>query len=188
MRTLPDFLPAALSLAALLLAAPAATARATEPRPLETVPRVELERYVGTWYEIASYPQRFQKGCTGTVATYSIREDGQVAVENRCNRDSLSGRLTVAKGRARVVDRASNAKLKVTFFWPFWGDYWVIDLGRDYEYAVVGHPNRQYLWILSRERTLAPDVYAGILERLTAQGYDTDRLRVTLQPSAGPGS
>lgn len=188
MRTRPVPLPPALFLAACLLIVPAASARASEPRPLETVPRVELERYMGTWYEIASYPQRFQKGCTGTVAAYTLRENGQVEVLNRCNRDSLTGRLTVAKGRARVVDRASNAKLKVTFFWPFWGDYWVIDLGRDYEYAVVGHPNRQYLWILSRERTLAPDVYAGILERLRAQGYDTDRLRVTPQPAAGAGS
>jgi apolipoprotein D and lipocalin family protein len=188
MRTRPETFPAALYLAALLLTIPAATAGASEPRPLETVPRVELERYMGTWYEIASYPQRFQEGCTGTVATYTLRANGQVEVANRCNRDSLSGRLTVAKGRARVVDRASNAKLKVTFFWPFWGDYWVIDLGRDYEYAVVGHPNREYLWILSRGRTLAPDVYAGILERLRAQGYDTDRLRVTLQPAGTAGS
>lgn len=185
MRTRSTVLPAALSLAASLLTAPATSALAAEPRPLATVPRVELERYMGTWYEIASYPQRFQKGCTGTVATYTLRANGQVEVVNRCNRDSLDGRLTVAKGRARVVDRASNAKLKVTFFWPFWGDYWVIDLGRDYEYAVVGHPNRQYLWILARERTMAPEVYAGILERLRAQGYDTDRLRVTLQPAGG---
>lgn len=179
-------LAALLALAALAASAPPSPA--SEPPPLRAVPQVDLQRYAGTWYEIASYPQRFQKGCTGTVATYTLRPDGQVAVENRCNRDSLNGRLTVAKGRARVVDRASNAKLKVTFFWPFWGDYWVIDLGRDYEYAVVGHPNRQYLWILCRERTMAPDVYAGILERLRAQGYDTDRLRVTLQPAAGAGS
>lgn len=188
MRTRTKSLAAACLAAALLPALAAAPAHASEPPRLQTVPRVELERYMGTWYEIASYPQRFQKGCTGTVATYTLRDDGKVEVVNRCNRDSLTGRLTVAKGRARVVDRASNAKLKVTFFWPFWGDYWVIDLGPAYEYAVVGHPNRQYLWILARERTLAPDVYAGILERLTAQGYDTGRLRVTLQPSGTAGS
>ena len=155
---------------------------ASEPAPLRTVAQVDLARYVGTWYEIASYPQRFQKGCTATTAVYTLREDGKIQVINRCNRDSLDGRETIARGRARVVDRESNAKLKVTFFWPFWGDYWIIDLDPEYRYAVVGHPNRKYLWILSRTRTMDPPVYSGILERLTAQGYDIGKLRVTLQP------
>ncbi len=154
-------------------------------RPLETVSHVDLARYAGTWYEIASYPQRFQKGCTGTTATYTLRADGSVEVLNRCTRDSLNGRITVARGRARVVDRTSNAKLKVSFFWPFWGDYWIIDLGRDYEYAVVGHPSRKYLWILSRTPAMAPEVYEGILGRLREQGYDTGGLRRTLQ-DVGP--
>lgn len=167
----------------------ATVAEAARPRPLQTVPRVDLARYVGNWYEIASYPQRFQKGCTGTVATYSIRDDGMIEVLNRCSRDSLNGRMTVAKGKARVVDKATNARLKVTFFWPFWGDYWIIDLGENYEYAVVGHPSRKYLWILSRTPAMAPAVYEGILERLRGQGYDTGRLRVTLQaPEDGPES
>jgi len=168
-------------LLSLVLALPGAAA--ATPAPLETVPSVDLDRYVGTWYEIASFPQRFQKGCTGTTATYSIREDGSIEVVNRCARDSLDGRITVARGRARVVDRSTNAKLKVSFFWPFWGDYWIIDLGRDYEYAVVGHPNRKYLWILSRTPTMEAAVYDGILERLRAQGYDTSRLSRTLQAS-----
>lgn len=162
-----------------LLAWPAGS-RAVE-RTLETVPHVNLTRYVGTWYEIASYPQRFQKGCTGTTATYTLRANGTVEVINRCARDSLNGRVTVARGRARVVDRRTNAKLKVSFFWPFWGDYWIIDLGRDYEYAVVGHPSRKYLWILSRSPHMDDASYAVILERLRAQGYDTTRLVRTLQ-------
>ena len=157
---------------------------AEKERPLETVPHVDLARYAGIWYEIASYPQRFQKGCTGTIASYSLRPDGTVEVLNRCARDSLNGRVTVAKGRARVVDRKSNAKLKVSFFWPFWGDYWIIDLGPEYECAVVGHPSRKYLWILSRTPTLVPAVYEGILERLRAKGYDTGRLRRTVQAVA----
>lgn len=156
-------------------------ARAEQLPPLRTVPHVDLARYMGTWYDIASFPQRFQKGCTGTTATYTLRPDGTVEVLNRCARESLDGKVTVAKGRAKVVDRASNAKLKVSFFWPFWGDYWVVDLGPDYEYAVVGHPNRNYLWILSRTPTMAPEVYAGILERLKAQRYDVTRLVRTLQ-------
>ncbi len=173
------------TLPVLLLVDAAASGSPGNPA-LETVPHVDLARYAGTWYEIASYPQRFQKGCTGTTATYTLRPDGSVEVLNRCARDSLNGRVTVARGRARVVDRASNAKLKVSFFWPFWGDYWIIDLGRDYEYAVVGHPSRKYLWILSRTPTMAPGVYEGILERLRGQGYDTGRLSRTLQ-GAGAG-
>lgn len=159
------------------------TAARAAAKPLETVPSVDLSRYVGTWYEIASFPQRFQKGCTGTVATYTLRPDGSIEVLNRCSRDSLNGRVTVARGRARVVDKLTNAKLEVSFFWPFWGDYWVIDLGRDYEFAVVGHPNRKYLWILSRTPTMDTSVYDGIVERLRAQGYDTSRLERTLQPA-----
>jgi apolipoprotein D and lipocalin family protein len=156
--------------------------RAAEPPPLRTVAQVDLARYVGTWYEIASYPQRFQKGCTATTAVYSLRPDGKIEVVNRCHRDSLDGRETTARGRARVIDRATNAKLKVSFFWPFWGDYWIIDLDPEYRYAVVGHPSRKYLWILSRTRAMEPAVYAGILGRLTEQGYDVGRLEVTLQP------
>jgi apolipoprotein D and lipocalin family protein len=166
----------------LLLLLPLATdAGAERLPPLQTVPHVDLTRYMGSWYDIASFPQRFQKGCTGTVANYALRADGTVEVLNRCARGSLDGKVTTAKGRARVVDKASNAKLKVSFFWPFWGDYWVIDLGKDYEYAVVGHPNRNYLWILSRTPAMAPEVYEGILERLKRQHYDTSRLVRTLQ-------
>lgn len=157
-------------------------ASGNNPAPLRTVSRVDLTRYVGTWYEIASYPQRFQKGCTATTAVYALREDGEIQVVNRCNRDSLDGRETVARGRARVIDRETNAKLKVTFFWPFWGDYWIIDLDPEYRFAVVGHPNRKYLWILSRTRTMDPLVYSRILEHLTVQGYDVGKLQVTLQP------
>ena len=156
--------------------------RGKDPAPLRTVSHIDLTRYVGTWYEIASYPQRFQKGCTATTAVYTLREDGRILVVNRCNRDSLDGRETIARGRARVIDRETNAKLEVTFFWPFWGDYWIIDLDPEYRYAVVGHPNRKYLWILSRTRTMDPLVYSGILERLTVQDYDVARLQVTLQP------
>ena len=102
---------------------------------------VDLTRYLGTWYEIASFPQRFQRGCTATKATYSLRADGDIDVVNQCRKGSPTGKEDVAKGRARVVDRVSDAKLEVSFFRPFWGDYWVIDLAPDYSYAVVGHPS-----------------------------------------------
>jgi len=151
--------------------------------PLETVPEVELERYLGTWYEIASYPQRFQEGCTGTTATYTLQSDGEIDVLNKCRKGSLDGPEDVAEGRARVVDRATSAKLQVSFFGPFWGDYWIIDLSPDYEYAVVGHPSRDYLWILSRTPTLDAEIYDTILKRLEEKGYPLEPLRKTLQPT-----
>jgi apolipoprotein D and lipocalin family protein len=149
--------------------------------PLETVPHVDLARYVGTWYEIASFPQSFQRGCVATTATYTTRDDGDVDVLNRCRKDALDGPEKSARGRARVVDAATNAKLEVSFFRPFWGDYWVVDLGTDYDWAVVGHPGRDYLWILSRTPTMPEATYEGILARLKTQGYDTSRLMRTLQ-------
>ena len=150
--------------------------------PLQTVPRVDIARYTGTWYEIAAFPQRFQKGCTATTATYSLRDDGLIKVVNRCRKGSLDGELSSATGKARVKDTKTNAKLEVSFFWPFWGDYWIIDLGDDYEFAVVGHPSRDYLWILSRVPTMDATVYAGILQRLRDKDYPLDRLKRTLQP------
>jgi apolipoprotein D and lipocalin family protein len=161
------------------------TARLHLP-PLQTVPRVDLNRYLGTWYEIAAFPQSFQRGCTGSTATYTLRSDGEIDVLNRCRIGSLDGEEKVAEGRARIVDDTTNAKLEVSFFRPFWGDYWIIDLGANYEYAVVGHPSRDYLWILSRTPTMDSAVYASIVARLRAQGYEVDRLKRTLQP-AGSG-
>ncbi len=150
--------------------------------PLETVAEVDVPRYLGTWYEIASFPQRFQEGCTATTATYSEGKKGQISVLNRCRKGGLDGELDEAQGRARVVDASTNAKLEVSFFGPFWGDYWIIDLDEDYRYAVVGHPGRDYLWILAREPQLDEEISAGILERLREKHYDTSRLQWTLQP------
>jgi apolipoprotein D and lipocalin family protein len=151
---------------------------------LETVGYVDLSRYVGTWYDIASFPQRFQEGCTGTTAAYILRADGDIKVLNRCRRGSLAGKEDSATGRARVADRKTNAKLEVSFFRPFWADYWIIDLAGDYAYAVVGHPSRDYLWILSRTPTINAAVYDSILARLRAQGYEVERLQRTVQDVA----
>ncbi|MBU6375269.1 MAG: lipocalin family protein [Bdellovibrionales bacterium] len=153
------------------------------PKPeLATVPFVDLNRYLGRWYEISSFPQKFAKGCTGTRATYTLNHDGSVAVLNECNLNSLDGKLKQAKGKAVVVDRESNSKLKVSFFWPFYGDYWIVDLGANYEYAVVGAPDRDYLWILSRTTSMNETTYNEILERLTAKGFDVSRLEKMVQP------
>jgi apolipoprotein D and lipocalin family protein len=149
--------------------------------PLDVVDRVDLQSYVGIWYEIASYPASFQEGCVGTTAEYTLRDDGKIQVINRCYDESFDGPLRTIEGTARVVDEETNAKLKVTFFWPFEGDYWIIDLDENYEWAVVGEPSRTYLWILSRTPTLDESVYQAILSRLPDKGYDPSRLQRTAQ-------
>ncbi len=171
----------ALALIVLAAGCAATTTERLRLPPLRTVEHVDLQRYLGNWYEIASFPQQFQRGCTATTATYAMRPDGEIDVLNRCRTGSLDGPEKDAHGRARVVDHVSNAKLEVTFFWPFWGDYWIVDLGTDYEYAVVGHPSRDYLWILSRTSTMGPGLYESVVRRLKAQGYETDRLQRTTQ-------
>lgn len=143
--------------------------------PLRTVDSVDLNRYVGTWYEIARYPNSFQKGCLGSTASYTLRDDGEIDVVNSC-RDAEDGRTRRVEGRAWVVDPATNARLKVSFFWPFRGDYWIIDLGKEYEYAVVGTPNRKYLWVLSRTPAMDDAVYAAIMERVRRLGFDPGRV------------
>lgn len=170
---------------ALLLAASgclSTTARRGLP-PLRTVPHVDLARYAGTWFEIASYPQRFQAGCVASRAEYTLADGGVVRVVNRCRDRTFDGPERVVEGTARVTDPPTNARLAVTFFWPFRGDYWVVDLDPDYRWAVVGHPSRDYLWILSRSPALEAAVYEAILARLRSQGYDTTRLRRTPQPT-----
>lgn len=140
-----------------------------------TVDSVEITRYAGRWYEIARYPNFFEQGCVGVTADYGIRDDGLVSVVNTCRVDDLDGPTEVIEGTARTVDD-TGAKLKVRFFGPFEGDYWIIDLGEEYEYAVVSDPARLFLWILSRTPQMDADVYEGITARLAEQGFDLDRL------------
>ena len=156
-------------------------ATAKDQPPLTVVDSVDLERYLGKWYEIASYPAWFQKGCTASTAEYSLLPDGKIRVVNRCRKDRPDGPLKESKGKAEIVDTATNAKLKVWFFWPFKGNYWIIDLDPDYKWAVVGEPSREYLWILSRTPTMDEAVYQGILKRLPQKGYDPARLLRTDQ-------
>ena len=149
-------------------------------QPLSTVSSVDLHRYIGRWYEIARYPNRFEKKCDRDVtATYAVRPDGKISVVNTCT--TAAGKVTTAKGWARVVDSATNARLKVTFFWPFFGNYWIIDLDPSYQYAVVGEPSRQYLWILSRTPRIDDKLYGEILSRIARQGYDPGRIERTRQ-------
>ncbi len=146
---------------------------------LSTVSHVDLAKYAGKWYEIASYPQWFQKGCTCTTAEYTPTDKGYVIVENRCNKDSINGKQSYIKGKAFVVEGSSNAKLNVQFFWPFKGKYWIIDLAEDYSYAVIGHPNRKYLWILSRTPVMDEGIYKQIIARIKQKGFDITKIEIT---------
>jgi apolipoprotein D and lipocalin family protein len=144
-----------------------------EHNTLEVVPRVELEKYLGKWYEIAHLPARFQEGCTDTTATYTLSKDGSISVLNECRRN---GEVKQAKGKAKVVDKNTGAKLKVTFFWPFYGDYWIISLGKGYDYAIVGTPNRKYLWILSRTPQMDDKLFSQLIESVKSKGFDVNNL------------
>jgi apolipoprotein D and lipocalin family protein len=148
---------------------------------LEVVPKVELEKYLGKWYEIARRPAKFQEGCSETTATYALSKDGNVSVLNECKRN---GKVKRAKGKARVVDKTTGAKLKVTFFWPFYGDYWIIKLGDLYEYAVVGTPDRRYLWILSRTPQMDNKLFSESVEFAKSKGFNAENLIIDshLQP------
>ena len=145
---------------------------------LEVVPHVELEKYLGKWYEIAHLPAKFQEGCDETTATYTLLKDGSISVLNQSIKD---GKMKQAKGKAKVVDKDSNAKLKVTFFWPFYGDYWIIKLGNNYDYSVVGTPNRKYLWILSRTPRMDDKLYSQLIEYAESKGFEVSKLIKTLQ-------
>lgn len=149
--------------------------------PLEVVPYVDLNKYIGKWYEIASFPQSFQAGCNCSTAEYTISEDGYIKVINSCRLDSANGKLKQAEGKAFVIEGTNNAKLKVQFFWPFKGDYWIIDLASDYSYAVVGHPSREYLWILSRTPKMDENIYKSILSKIAEKGFELKKLNRTNQ-------
>lgn len=152
---------------------------------LQTVSHVDLRRYVGRWYEIARYPTRFEKDCASDVAaTYTQLSGGKIEVLNECRK--ADGHAKRSKGTARVVDKSTNAKLKVTFFWPFSGNYWIIGLAPDYSYAIVGEPDRKYLWVLSRSSQLTESVYEQIVTRVRELGYDPSLLMKTTQ--SGPES
>ena len=146
--------------------------------PLNVVPHVDLQMYLGKWYEIAHLPTKFQKECIETTASYRLLKNGNISVLNECKR---KGKLTRAEGTAKVVDKISNAKLKVTFFWPFYADYWILKLGENYEYAMVGTPNRKYLWILSRSPQMEYKLYSELMEFARSKGFNVEKLIRTLQ-------
>lgn len=168
----------------LMVAAVTVAAQASKPdEELKVVPKVDLQRYMGTWYEAARLPNSFQTKCVGDItATYTLLDDGTIEVVNRCRKGD--GSYSEAKGRAKQADDdGPNTKLKVRFapaflsFLPFvWGDYWIIDLAPDYSYAVIGEPDRKYLWVLSRTPSIDQVKLGQILEGVKKQGYDITKL------------
>ncbi|MCH8618163.1 lipocalin family protein [Undibacterium sp. TS12] len=172
---------------ALSLNANAVDAQQTAVAPLVTIPTLDVPRYMGTWYELAKFENRFQKSCAGfTSATYSALPDGKVQVANRCQ--GGAGEVIEAIGEARQVGNTSSPKLKVRFapaflsFLPMvWGDYWVIDLDKDYQLAAVSEAKREFLWILSRTKKVDQEKYNALIARLAAQGLDVAKLVLTKQ-------
>jgi len=163
-------------LAAAFFVAPAAVLAQT---PVASVTSVDLARYTGKWFEIASFPMFFQRNCVGdATAEYAAESDGSLSVHNRCRTESGFDEAT---GKATVVEGFGNSRLKVSFFWPFKADYWVLGLDPDYRWAVVGNPNRKYLWVLSRTPQLPPKMMEAALASASAQGFDLTQLRTTAQ-------
>ncbi|PRY09879.1 apolipoprotein D and lipocalin family protein [Pontibacter ummariensis] len=166
---------------ALVASAVALNIRNRKQAPLDTVPNVDLKRYAGRWYEISKIPQYFEKGCHCVYAEYTLNPEGYVEVNNACHKGSPSGKLDVAKGKAFPIEGSHNSKLKVQFFWPFKGDYWILELDPDYRYALVGSPDRKSLWILSRTPTLDSAVYDLMVQQAKSKGFPVERLCLTDQ-------
>lgn len=144
--------------------------------PLETVDSVDLDRYMGKWYEIARLPNSFQEDCWNSTAEYEIIDSETVRVINRCEEDSTGGPIDEVTGKAWVVEGSNNAKLKVSFFWPFKGDYWILELDDEYRWVAVGTPSREYLWILAREPEMEEEIYQSLLSKLSEKGFDVTQL------------
>lgn len=151
----------------------------TAQPPLETVSKVDLRKYSGTWYEMCHLPAKFLDGCSCTTATYSLEADGHVKVFNKCLKDN--GKWTSITGKAFAVTGTGNSKLKVQFFFPFRANYYIIDLADDYSYAVVGEPRRKYLWILSRTPQMDENLYNELVKKCGNKGFPVEFLIKTRQ-------
>ncbi len=170
-------------------AAPAGTqpAPVVSPQPVRAIATLDVPRYMGQWYEIAKFPNRFQKKCVAnTTAQYTLLASGRVRVTNRCR--MANGEMDEAIGMARQVGPRNSPKLKVRFApeWlsfldAVWGNYWVIDLDANYSLVAVGEPSREYLWVLSRTPTVPAADYAALLRRLQMQGFDVSKLETSPQ-------
>ena len=137
---------------------------------------LDINRYLGKWYEIARYDHRFERGLVGVSATYSLRNDGKIKVVNSGFKETLDGKRSDATGKAKIPDPTTPSKLKVSFFWFFYGDYFVLELEENYQWAVIGSSSDKFLWILSRTPQMDKNVYNNLLNNLTDRGYNMDNL------------
>ena len=141
-----------------------------------TVKKLDLNRYLGTWYEIARFPHSFEKNLVGVTATYSMREDGKIKVVNQGYKNTLDGEFSVAEGKAKIPNEAEPGKLKVSFFWIFYGDYYVLELDENYQYVMIGSSSPKYFWILSRTPQMDSAIYDVLLEKARKRGYNLEQL------------
>ena len=149
-------------------------------KPLPTVAHVDINRYLGKWYEIALIPNRFQSMCVSSTAANYAKDGENIKVTNRCLKSN--GQWEEAQGTAHVVANSGNAKLNVSFFWPFYGDYWILYLSDDYQWVLVGEPQRKYGWVLSRSPEIKDVAFKQILDKAANLGYNTSAFRKTPQP------
>lgn len=141
-----------------------------------TVKQLDLYRYLGTWYEIARFPHSFEKDLVGVTATYSLRGDGKFTVINQGHKFTLDGKLSKAVGKAKIPNPNEPGKLKVSFFWFFYADYFVLELDENYQYAMIGSSSPKYFWILSRTPQMNDETYEMLLEKARKRGYNLDKL------------
>lgn len=139
-----------------------------------TVSKLDIQRYLGTWYEIARFDHSFERGLVGVTATYSLKDNGGILVINQGYKTTFDGRLSIAEGKAKFTD--NPGALKVSFFWIFYADYFILELGENYDWVLVGSKSDNYLWILSRTPQLADDIKNSIIKKAESRGYDTSKL------------
>ena len=162
-----------------LLVAFVLTSCSTKNFPLDTVEKVEIHKYLGTWYEIARFEHFFEKDCKNVTANYSLSDDNKIKVINTCEKIT-TGEIKQAEGIAYAKDD-SFSKLRVSFFRPFYGDYWIIMLDNNYKYAVIGTPSREYFWILARTKTISDDLKDKIITKMAQLQFDPKKIIWTIQ-------
>nr|WP_315593077.1 lipocalin family protein [uncultured Cupriavidus sp.] len=184
-RSLSPLAAAGIALAGAALAASAYSKFSPGKRGNAAVPEpakpVDLDRYLGKWYEYARYENGFERGCEGVTAEYAKRDDGLISVRNTCHEECADGKSRTSEGRARVVPGSDGAKLEVSFFGPFFfGNYWVLDHGDDYSWSIVGEPSGRYLWLLTRDAAPSRELADSLVAHVAELGYDTSLLRMTM--------
>jgi lipocalin len=150
-------------------------------RTMETVKHVDIEKYLGTWYEIARFPHSFERNLVGVTATYGLKKNGKISVLNQGYKYSLDGKHSKARAFAKIPNPNEPGRLKVYFFWPFGADYLILDLDKDYQWALVGSSSPNFLWILSRTPQMPENEYKRLVNRAKELGYNTNRLELVEQ-------